>query len=161
MNRRHLFALAAGLSLAAAVPAVAQSAKAGAISIQRPWVRPTPPGAPTGGGYVTLVNSGSQPDRLLGGSTPVAARLEVHEMSMDGSIMRMRKLENGLALAPGKTVELKPGGLHLMLIGLKRPLKPGERVPVTLKFERAGEVAVTFMVQTPPAAGQPPMHGNR
>lgn len=149
MLRRTLFALAAAAALTAAVPALAHDFKAGPIQIKHPWIRPTPPGAPTGGGYATLVNTGSTPDRLLGGSTPAAGRLEVHEMSMDGSIMRMRKLDNGVAIPPGGTVELKPGAYHFMLIGLKAQLKVGDRVPAVLRFEKAGEVKVEFTVETP------------
>lgn len=151
MFRRTFFALATAAALAAAVPALAHDTKAGALQIKHPWIRPTPPGAPTGGGYLTIVNTGPKPDRLLGGSTQAAARLEVHEMSMDGAIMRMRKLDDGVAIPPGGTVELKPGGMHIMLIGLKAPLKVGDRVPAILRFERAGEVKVEFAVETPPA----------
>ena len=153
MLRRDLIAFGAAIALSASVPALASGQKAGAIEIQHPWARPTPPGAPTGGGYLTLVNHGSTPDRLLGGSTPVADRLEVHEMSMQGSIMRMRKLDDGVAIPANGTAELKPGGLHIMLIGLKKPLKLGDRVPAKLRFEKAGEVAVEFVVQNPPMPG--------
>jgi copper(I)-binding protein len=155
MQRRFFIGLLALAALSAG-PVNAQPAKSKAIDIQRPWLRPTPPGAPNGGGYMTIVNNGAAADRLLGGSTPVAARIEVHEMSMDGSIMRMRKLDAGLALPPGKAVELKPGGLHIMVMGLKRPLKAGERVSVTLRFEKAGAVTIDMPVQAPPSA--PPAH---
>lgn len=150
MHRRHLLSLAAAVVLAAAAPALAKDVKAGPLRIENPWARPTPPGAPTGGAYMTIVNTGAQADRLVGGASPVAARLEVHEMSMDGGVMRMRKLD-GLTIPPGASVALKPGGHHVMLIGLKRPLKIGETVPATLRFEKAGEVAVEFTVQPPPA----------
>lgn len=153
MHRRSLIALASALAVTVATPVLAHDFKVGPIEIKHPWARPTPPGAPTGGGYFTLVNTGTTPDRLLGGSTPAAGRLEVHEMSMDGGIMRMRKLDKGLAVPAGGTVELKPGGLHIMLIGLKAPLKVGDRVPATLRFEKAGEVKIQFQVQTPPTPG--------
>ena len=151
MHRRFFLTLAAATAVAVSSPVLAKDAKAGPIRIETLWARPTPPGAPTGGAYMTLVNTGAQADRLLGGSSPVSARLEVHEMSMADGIMRMRKLD-GLAIPAGGTVALKPGGLHIMLIGLKQPLKIGDRVPATLRFEKAGEVAVEFRVQAPPAA---------
>jgi hypothetical protein len=162
MQRRHLLSLAAALAAALTTPVLAADAKLGAIQIQQPWARPTPSGAPTGGGYMTLVNTGKAADRLMGGSTPASGRLEVHEMSMSGGVMSMRRLDKGLALAPGASVALKPGGYHLMFIGLAKPLKVGDRFPVTLQFEKAGQVKVEFEVRQPPAA--PPaghQHGMR
>ena len=110
------------------------------------WVRPPPAGAPTAAAYLTLVNRGKAPDRLVGAATPAASGLSMHSMSMAGGIMRMRKM-NGLALPPGARVTLQPGGDHLMLTGLKRSLRPGDRVPVTLRFAQAGEVRATLPVQ--------------
>jgi len=157
MHRRLLLSLAAASAVSAAAPVLAKDAMAGPIRIESPWARPTPPGAPTGGAYMTLVNTGTQSDRLLGGSSPVSSRFEIHEMSMAGGVMRMRKLD-GLPVPAKGTVALKPGGYHVMLIGLKRPLKIGERVPATLRFEKAGEVTVEFKVQAPPAV--PPAHAH-
>jgi hypothetical protein len=141
--------LASALFVAAlcAAPACAQEVKAGDLVITQAWARATPKGAKIGGGYLTIENKGSAPDRLIGGSTDAAAKLEVHEMSMKGGVMTMRPLDKGLAIDPGKTVKLAPGGYHLMLMDLKNPLKQGETVPITLKFEKAGEVKVSLSVQ--------------
>ena len=162
MNRRLLMTLACAAALSAPLAvtsAHAQDASIGPLRLKNAWARPTPPAAPTGGGYVTISNTGAKPDRLIGGSTAVAQRLEIHEMSMDGPVMRMRKLDAGLAVPAGGAVELKPGGFHLMFIGLKTPLKVGDKVPVTLRFENAGEVKMQFVVRMPPAAGGHAQHG--
>ncbi|AWN35886.1 DUF1775 domain-containing protein [Methylobacterium radiodurans] len=144
--------------VAAQAPAViASGVKAGALSIQTPWVRATPGGAKVAGGYVTVSNTGTEPDRLIGGTFAQAARVEVHAMSMDGTTMKMAPLEEGLTIKPGETMRLAPGGYHLMLMDLKAPLKPGVSVPGTLTFEKAGSVPVTFTVEAiaaqTPAAG--------
>ena len=152
--------LFATVVLAASFPAVAHDYPAGALKIGHPWARPTPTGAIAGAGYLTVTNTGKAPDRLLGGSTPAADKLEVHEMSMTGGVMRMRPVEGGLAIAPGQTVELKPGGYHIMFIGLKKPLKTGDHVAATLKFEKAGPLRVDFYVQTPEQAGKPMAGGH-
>lgn len=130
-----------------AAPACAQEVKAGDLVITQAWTRATPNGAKIGGGYLTIENKGSAPDRLVGGSTDAAAKLEVHEMGMKDGVMTMRPLDNGLTIDPGKTVKLAPGGYHLMMFDLKNPLKQGETVPITLKFEKAGEVKVTLSVE--------------
>lgn len=139
-------------------PAFAAQKTASPLEISRPWSRATPPGATTGAGYLAIANPGKTPDRLVGGSTPVAAKLEIHEMSMTGGVMRMRPVAGGLVIGAGQTVTLKPGGYHLMLIGLKRPLKAGESVPVTLTFERAGPVKTALDVQATGAAPAAPSH---
>lgn len=115
--------------------------------MDRPWLRETAPGARAGGGYALIRNTGKTEDRLLGGRTSVAASVDVHSMTMDGNIMRMRPVSGGLAIAPGGSVALKPGGYHLMLMGLKQPLKQGETVTITLRFAKAGEVPVRFRVE--------------
>ena len=125
MTRRMLIA-AAVLSLWLAVPAQAQDA--GALKISAPWARATPKGASVGGGYMKITNTGSAPDRLVGGSTDVAGRFEIHEMSMDNGVMKMRPLASGIEIKPGQTVEFKPGGYHVMFVGLKKPLAQGEPV---------------------------------
>jgi periplasmic copper chaperone A len=130
-----------------AAPARAQEVKAGDLVITQAWSRATPNGAKIGGGYLTIENRGSAPDRLIGGSTDAASKLEVHEMSMKDGVMTMRPLDDGLTIDPGKTVKLAPGGYHLMMFDLKNPLKQGETVPITLKFEKAGDVKVTLAVQ--------------
>ena len=130
-----------------AAPARAQEVKAGDLVITQAWTRATPNGAKIGGGYLTIENKGSAPDRLIGGSTDAAGKLEVHEMAMQDGVMKMRPVDNGLTIDPGKTVKLAPGGYHLMMFDLKNPLRQGDAVPVTLKFEKAGEVKVTMAVQ--------------
>ena len=132
--------------------------KAGALQIEMPWLRATPGGAKVAAGYLRVTNTGSEPDRLLSASMPLAGRGEVHEMSMQGGVMRMRQLAQGLIIDPGKSVELKPGGYHLMFLDMKGALKPGESVPVTLTFEKAGTVTVTFPVGA--VGGAAPMPGN-
>lgn len=142
---------APSVTLAAAKPAPAAGApavKAGALVIEAPWARATPGGAKIGGGYLKITNTGAEPDRLIGGSFPVAARFEVHEMARDGDVMRMRALPQGLEIKPGETVELKPGGLHIMFVELREPLKEGQTVRGTLNFEKAGQVPVAFSVRS-------------
>jgi copper(I)-binding protein len=120
--------------------------KLGTLEIGHPWARATPPTAPAGGGYMTITNKGTDPDRLVSVKSPAAGMVQVHEMKMEGNVMRMRELEGGLAIPPGATVALAPGGLHLMMMGLKVPLKQGERVPVTLVFEKAGTIDVELVI---------------
>ncbi|MDB5598284.1 MAG: hypothetical protein JWN71_328 [Xanthobacteraceae bacterium] len=119
----------------------------GDLKIVQPWVRETPKGAKVGGGYLTITNTGSTPDRLIGGATPAAGRFEIHVMSMDNGVMKMRQMENGIEIKPGETVELKPGGLHLMMMDLKQPFAKGGEIKGTLRFEKAGSVDVVFPVQ--------------
>ncbi len=149
--RSPLLALLALLLIAS--PAIAHDYKLGALEISHPWARATPPTAPTGGGYLSVKNTGTTPDRLISASSPAAGTVEVHEMKMEGSVMRMRELAGGLEIKPGETVTLAPGGMHLMMMGLKAPLKQGEKVPLTLVFEKAGkidvELAVVAMGATP------------
>src|SRR3954452_7280038 len=135
------------VSYVAAAPALTEEVKAGDVVISQAWTRATPNGAKIGGGYLTIENKGSTPDRLIGGSTDAAGRIAVHEMAMKDGVMTMRSLDNGLTIDPGKTVKLAPGGYHLMMFDLKDPLKQGDTVPVTLKFEKAGEVTLSFDVQ--------------
>lgn len=141
-----------------AAPARAEDVKAGGLVITQPWSRATPGGATIGGAYLTIENKGSTPDRLIGGSADVASKVEVHEMSMNNGVMTMRPLDKGLSIEPGKTVKLAPGGYHLMMFDLKSPLKQGDKLPVTLEFEKAGKVKLSFEVQgvgaqAPAAAG--------
>src|SRR6201988_971694 len=128
-------------------PASAEDIKAGDLVISQAWARATPGGAKIGGGYLTIENKGSAPDKLVGASADVAGKIEVHEMTMNGGVMKMRPLEGGLTIDPGKTVKLAPGGYHLMMMDLKTPLKQGDKVPMTLQFEKAGKVAVSLDVQ--------------
>jgi copper(I)-binding protein len=131
----------------------AQEVKAGDLVITQAWSRATPGGAKIGGGYLTIENKGSAPDRLIGGSGDIAGKIEVHEMSMNSGVMTMRPLDKGLTIEPGKTVKLSPGGLHLMLFDLKAPLKQGDKVPITLEFEKAGKVTLSLDVQSLGAQG--------
>jgi len=128
-------------------PSRAQEIKAGDLVITQAWSRATPSGAKIAGAYVTIENRGAAPDRLIGGSGDIAGRFEIHEMAMDGGVMKMRPLDKGLAIEPGKTVKLAPGGYHLMLFDLKSQLKQGDKVPVTLQFEKAGKVALSLDVE--------------
>src|SRR5262249_31189687 len=114
------FAIALLLALFA-LPALAADYKVGALEIRQPWTRVTPPTAQAGGGVLVVTNTGATPDRLVAAKSPTAERVEVHEMKMDGNVMRMRAVEKGVEIPPGGTVELKPGGLHVMFMGLKAP----------------------------------------
>ena len=127
--------------------ALAHDFSAGDIRIGHPWSRVAPAAAPVIGGYLTLTNAGSEPDTLIGGSTPLAERIEIHQMTMEDGIARMRPLPDGVEIAPGSSVELAPGGTHLMFIKPTRPLVEGERIEATLEFSRAGAVKVEFVVQ--------------
>ena len=123
----------------------AHTFKLGEITIGHPYARATAAGQASGGGYLKLENKGAD-DKLLSASADVAASVELHSMSMEGDVMRMRQVD-GVALPKGKTVELKPGALHIMLVGLKAPLKDGDKFPMQLRFEKAGEVTVTVNVE--------------
>ncbi len=127
-------------------PMAPRSYKVGAIVIEAPWTRATPGGAQVAGGYLKITNPGQDADRLIGGSLPMASAVEVHEMSMTDGIMKMRKLPKGLEIKPGQTVELKPGGYHLMFMGLRGGLKEGQTIKGTLVFEKAGSVEVEYQV---------------
>ena len=145
--------LAAILLLAAIGCGEARDVKLGAIAIGHPYARATVAGQPTGGGYLTLENKGGD-DRLLSATVGVSGAVELHSMSMDGDVMRMRQVD-AIALPAGQTVELKPGGLHIMFVGLKAPLKAGDRFPMKLKFEKAGEVTVEVTVLPPGVDNMP------
>jgi periplasmic copper chaperone A len=144
----------------------AETLKLGSIEVAAPWARATPKGAAVGGAFMTITNKGSEPDRLIGGSTPAAAKLEVHEMTTDNGVMNMRPVSGGLEIKPGETVVLKPGSLHLMLFGLKQPLTQGEKVKATLEFAKAGKLELEYPIESigaqgPSAASMPGMdHGN-
>ena len=141
------------LSAMLAVPACAEEVKAGDLVITQAWGRATPGGAKVAGGYLTIENKGSAPDRLIGGSADVATKVQVHEMATSNGVMTMRPLEGGLTIEPGKTVKLAPGGYHLMMLDLKHPLKQGDKLPVTLEFEKAGKVKVSLDIQGVGAPG--------
>jgi copper(I)-binding protein len=145
MKLLRAIGLAAAL-LPIAFSARAQDTKSGDIVIETPWSRATPKGSPVGAGYLVIRNTGSTPDKLLGGSSDGAKDVQVHEMSMDGGVMKMRQLAAGLDVPPGATVELKPGGYHLMLMNLTKPLEKGQTLKIMLTFEHAGKVPVEFTI---------------
>lgn len=137
--------------------ALAQANQSEGLAVHHAWSRETAAGQSVGGGFMTIANRGAAADRLLSGTSPVAAEVQLHTMTMDGGIMRMRRVEGGIAVPARGTLELKPGSYHIMFMGLKRQLRQGERVPVTLRFQRAGNVTVQFAVQPVSATG--PMEG--
>jgi periplasmic copper chaperone A len=143
----------AALLMMMAPSAFADDIKAGDLVISQAWSRATPKGAKAGGGYLTIENKGSAADQLVGVSGDVSGKIEVHEMTMNDGVMKMRPLDKPLAIEPGKTVKLAPGGYHLMMMDLKGPLKQGDKIPVTLEFEKAGKVQVTLDVQAVGAPG--------
>ena len=116
------------------------------IEVRAAWSRATPPGAKVAAGYLEIRNTGSQPDRLVGASTPVAKRVELHITQREGEVMRMRQVKD-FEIPPRGSITLAPGGSHLMLVEIVRPLKKGERFPMRLRFERAGEIDVELEVQ--------------
>jgi copper(I)-binding protein len=126
--------------------------KVGGLVIDHPWIRATPAGAKTAGGYVKITNHGTETERLIGGSATGTETFEIHEMAMSENVMKMRKLDAPLEIKPGETLELKSGGFHLMLIGLAAGYKEGETIKGTLVFEKAGTVEIEFKVE--PTAGK-------
>ena len=155
MLARRLF-LATAVSLLA-VPSMAQDYKLGSLEITTPWTRATAPTARTGGGFMTITNKGTTADRLVSARSTVSEKVEIHEMQMDGSVMRMRELAKGLDIPPGATVMLKPGSYHIMFMELKAPLAKDAKVPVTLVFEKAGSIDVQLNVQA--MGAMPQGHG--
>jgi len=140
-----LLALCAALI---AAPALSHDYTAGALKIAHPWSRATPKGATIGAGYLKITNNGTAPDRLLGGSSEAAKSFELHVMSMENGVMKMRPVEGGIEIKPGETVEFKPESYHVMFVGLKEPLVQGHRIKATLEFAKAGKVAVEFVVES-------------
>ncbi|MDO9708793.1 copper chaperone PCu(A)C [Paracraurococcus lichenis] len=131
--------------------AAPQPVQAGDLAIARPWTRAAGQGG-TGAGFMTITNRGAAADRLVGASTPLARTTEIHTHVREGEVMRMRPVP-GIDLPPGQSVTLQPGSFHLMLIGLTQLLIPGQTVPVTLRFERAGDVPVELQVEAAGARG--------
>ena len=155
MQRRHLFL--AGFALSALGPAaLAHDYQVGGISIGHPYARATLPGQRTGGAYLRLENRGGA-DRLVAVRAGVSAGVELHDMRMEGDVMRMREVD-AIEVPSNQAVVLQPGGLHIMLVGLKAPLKEGDRFAMTLRFAQAGEVTVEVAVEAVKAAG-PMKHG--
>jgi len=139
-----ILALAGVLALAPL--ARAHDFTVGSIHIVHPWARATPKGATVGGGYMTITNNGTEPDRLIGGSSEVAGRFEIHEMTMDNGVMKMRPLKDGIEIKPGETVKLEPGGYHVMMFDLKKPMADKDHVKGTLEFAKAGKVGIYYLV---------------
>lgn len=133
-------------------PLAAQSADG--IEIQAPWSRATAPGARIAAGYMVIRNKSSAPDRLIGASSPLAARVETHVTVKDGEILRMRPVK-GYDIPANGSFELKPGGAHLMLVDIKQPFKEGDKIPMTLRFAKAGEVRTVLEAHRtePPSGG--------
>lgn len=157
-------AFAAAL-IVAALPAFAQGTSP-LITVEEPYARATPSGAQTGAVYMTLANKANAADRLTAAASNVAAKVQIHEMSVVNGVMQMRELANGLAVPADGSVTLKPGSYHVMLIGLKKPLTAGETFPLTLTFEKAGNISVTVAVRAMGATpdkngGMGDMHDNQ
>ncbi len=129
-----------------AMEMAANHAMVGDLEITNAFSRETLPNQPAGGGFLTVTNKGAEDDVLISATSPVSGRVEIHEMKMQGDVMRMRELADGLPIPAGETVELKPGGYHIMFMDLNAPFVEGEAIDVTLTFEKAGEVAVKLMV---------------
>lgn len=146
------------LALGAATTARAETAQAGTIRIEGPWARATPGQSRVGAAYFTIKDTGTQPDRLVKVSSPVAARGELHNHQSEGGVMQMRPVQ-AIDVPSGGSVVLQPGGLHVMLMDLRQPLKEGEPFALTLEFERAGRVEITVPVTRPGARGPAEGHG--
>jgi copper(I)-binding protein len=149
---KRIAVLLAALLLVAGA-ASAENFSAGSIEINNPWIRATPRGAAVAGAYMTIVNKGTQAERLMGGSIVGVARFEVHRMVMDGNVAKMRPVQGGVEIKPGQSVALSPESLHVMLIGLKQPFQQGQHIKGTLEFQKAGKVDVEFTVEPMGAAG--------
>lgn len=159
-TRRRVLQAGVALLASQTLPAQAHDFKLGALRIDHPYATPTPPGASTGAAYLrTLRNTGDEPDRLIGARTPAAASVEIHRSVVDaGNVMRMRAVD-GIELPPKSELQLRHGGeIHLMLIDLKAPLQNGDRFPMTLRFEKAGEREVMVWVQQPRDAADASAH---
>ncbi|MBO6510943.1 MAG: copper chaperone PCu(A)C [Roseibium sp.] len=138
--------------------AVAADYKVGDLTLSNAWTRATPPKAKAGGGFVEIVNHGGEGDRLIAASSDVSGKTEIHEMAVTDGVMKMRQLENGIEIPAGETVTLKPGGLHIMFMGLNQSFEQGSAVPVVLTFEKAGDVTIELDVAK---MGAKSMHGKK
>lgn len=138
--------------------AKADAVTAGDLEITSAWARATLPGQKAAGAYMTVANKGGAADKLIGGSSPAAGKVEVHTMAVVNDVMTMRPVEGGLEIPAGGAVELKPGSFHIMFMDVSSPFAEGGSVPVTLQFEKAGSVELSLPVRAAPAAGGG--HGN-
>jgi periplasmic copper chaperone A len=145
--------LAVLVLLAGAGAGLAHGYKLGDLAIGHPWARAAPGGMKVSGGYLSITNNGTVPDRLTGATFSEADHVEIHEMKMEGDVMKMRPLPDGVEVKPGETVKLAPSGIHLMLKELKTPLKKGDMVAGSLTFEKAGKVDVEFKIEDAGAMG--------
>lgn len=137
---------------------VSETITVGDLEISGAFTRATLPNQPVGGGYVTITNTGDTEERLIGGTAGFAGEVQVHEMAMVDDVMNMRQLGEGLAIPAGETVTLEPGGYHLMFMGMQEALVEGQTATVTLEFERAGSVEVTFAIAAAGARTAPEGH---
>jgi copper(I)-binding protein len=133
-------------------PAETSAFRVGLLVVTQPWSRPTPGGAKLTAGYLQIANTGTEPDRLIGGSAQIADRLELHTTEMDHGIARMRALHEGIEIPAGETTELRPGGKHVMFMNLKSSVTLGDSFVATLVFEKAGPLVVVFSVRNQAAA---------
>jgi periplasmic copper chaperone A len=138
-----LQATAAGLI---AAPAAAADYDVGSMHVSTPWARATPKGAAAGAGYMTITNKGTAPDSVSCVSDDASAQCQIHSMTMEDGVMKMRPVEGGLEIKPGETVTLQPGGYHIMFVNLKHPLEQGQSVKATLKFEHAGTLDLDYPI---------------
>ena len=161
--RKHLFPLAAALALTAASIITAYAAEhtmampssgtvmsapvtLGALKISKGWIKAMLPGQPVAGGYLTVENTGAEADRLVSVQSASSPDIEIHEMKIEDDVMKMRQLKDGMEIPAGGKIELKPGGFHLMFMGVTEPFKEGDVVKVVLSFAKAGDVEVEFPV---------------
>jgi copper(I)-binding protein len=153
---RFLATLAA-ISFSATL-ALAHGYKLGNLEIGHPWAKATVEGQPVAGGFLKITNTGAEPDRLVKISTDVAGTSQVHEMKVEDGVMKMGEIPGGIEIAPGQTVELKPGGVHVMFMGLKAPFKEGEKVKAVLTFEKAGTIEIEFKIEAAKKGGMDHKH---
>ena len=152
-------ACAVALGLLSA-PLSAQDYTIGKLKVSQAWTRVTPPASKVAGGFMTITNTGTEPDTLVGGTAAISQRIEVHEMAMDGGVMKMRELKPGLVIKPGETITLKPGSFHVMFMELKEPLSQAKPFKGTLIFEKSGTIEIEYKVEpfgtrVPGDGGQP------
>jgi copper(I)-binding protein len=147
-NLIHVAGAVVALLIAMLAVAQAHEYELGHLHVGHPWARASAGAAPTGAAYLTIENRGDKPDRLIAVATPASRRAELHTHLEENGVMKMRQVEGGIELPAGATVALVPGGLHVMMMGLAAPLKEGERFPMTLTFEQAGDLQVEIKVES-------------
>ncbi len=156
---KHFAKLAlAGTLMLVSVPVLADMVTHGSLELHDPWTRAMPPGARAGGGFLVIRNTGTEADRLVGGKSPAAGRVEIHEMAVVDDIMKMRPVAGGLEIAAGASVELKPGSYHVMFLDVRKSFVEGETVTVTLDFMKAGSVEVKMPVKSIGTGARMHMH---